>query len=56
VCHTARTGLEAPASGCMAKIFDISPAEVLFRRSQVGLRRAETPFQNFETPLLFDHI
>lgn len=31
-------------------------AEVPFRPSEVGLRRAETAFQNFEAPLLFGYI
>ena len=38
------------------KNFDILSAEAPFRRSQVGLRRAETAFRNFEAPLLFDYI
>jgi len=38
------------------KNLDKSPKVVPFRRSQVGLRRAETAFRNFEAPLLFDYI
>ena len=35
------------------EFFYILTREFRFRRSQVGLRRAETAFQNDETPLLF---
>ena len=52
-----KSALFLPSKGChIPKKFDKRPTDVPFRRSQVGLRRAETAFQNSEAPLLFDRI
>ena len=45
-----------PDFSSFPKNLDISTTKARFRRSQVGLRRAETAFQNSETPLLSDPV
>ncbi|MBP3764506.1 MAG: hypothetical protein J6H19_01840, partial [Bacteroidaceae bacterium] len=44
------------AAPLFSKNVDKPSEEVRFRRSQVGLRRAETPLQNFETAFLFGRL
>ena len=45
-----------PDFSSFPKNLDISTTKARFRRSQVGLRRAETAFQNSETPFLSDPV